>query len=738
VVCSSQVYSADMAENRQSVSPLVRFGPFDADLQTQELRKHGVRLRLPRQSFQILKMLLERPGSLITREELRQVLWPSDTFVDFDHSLNAAVNRLREALGDSADEPRLVETLPRRGYRFVGTIAPPTPAPELPSAPAIAAAPASAEVQSSLGPRLTWPRIGGALLAGAICIFLAMFAFLRWRHRSESRSLNAVPFTALPGWAAYPAFSPDGSRIAFAWTGGRESGSDGVDLYVKAIGSENLLRLTNHASQLIAPAWSPDGTQIAFQRSAKDESGIYVVPAQGGVERKLRATHASFGTSMHISWSPNGKSIAFADSPVSGGHRKLHLLSLETLESSQIEHDEKCQEEGLPAFSHDGKQLAYACYPTSGDFALSIATSAGVAPRLIKAVSGYLGGLEWTGDNKKLIFSHVQTGDDHDTLGELTIADGSVRDLPIGRRAASLTLDAKGDRMAFTVESGANNNIWRGDLLHPQTPQVKLISTTRDQMCPQYSPDGKHIAFASNRGGPGEIWMSDPDGTNVVRLTDLRNFVTGSPSWSPDSTKIVFDSRTEIHPGQHHADLYIVDIAERAPRKLNTSTDQASVPFWSHDGKWIYFMGGGDDVAGERIYRVAPEGGRAQVLTSGRGYRPQESFDGQWVYFVHGGSNMTLQMASLNPTGTESRVEGMPPLSLGANWTLVRDGVYFFPAEDFMTLSYFDFATKRARPVFKVGGGVFLGTSVSPDGRYILYAQFDDARSDVMLVNDFH
>jgi DNA-binding winged helix-turn-helix (wHTH) protein len=101
---------------------LIRFGPFEADFQSQELKKHGVRLRLPGQSFQILKVLVERPGELVTREELRQTLWPSDTFVDFEHSLNAAVNRLRECLGDDADNPRYIETLPRRGYRFIGAV----------------------------------------------------------------------------------------------------------------------------------------------------------------------------------------------------------------------------------------------------------------------------------------------------------------------------------------------------------------------------------------------------------------------------------------------------------------------------------------------------------------------------------------------------------------------------------------------------------------------------------------
>src|SRR5215469_7786762 len=99
---------------------IVRFGPFEANLSTQELQKFGTRLRVPNQSFQVLALLLERPGQLVTREEFRQRLWPADTFVEYDQGLNAAVNRLRDALGDSAEKPRYIETLPRRGYRFVG------------------------------------------------------------------------------------------------------------------------------------------------------------------------------------------------------------------------------------------------------------------------------------------------------------------------------------------------------------------------------------------------------------------------------------------------------------------------------------------------------------------------------------------------------------------------------------------------------------------------------------------
>jgi DNA-binding winged helix-turn-helix (wHTH) protein len=109
----------------QPTHTVISFGPFEANQQTQELTRQGVPLRLPRQSFQILTMLLQRPGELIPREELRLTLWPSDTFVDFEKGINAAINRLRETLGDSAENPRYVETLPRRGYRFIAPVTSP-------------------------------------------------------------------------------------------------------------------------------------------------------------------------------------------------------------------------------------------------------------------------------------------------------------------------------------------------------------------------------------------------------------------------------------------------------------------------------------------------------------------------------------------------------------------------------------------------------------------------------------
>jgi Tol biopolymer transport system component/DNA-binding winged helix-turn-helix (wHTH) protein len=730
------------------------FGPFRLEPAERKLWRRNEVVVLTPKAFDTLVLLVRNSGHLLEKDELIRALWP-DSFVE-EGNLTNNISLLRKALGD---DPPYVETVPKRGYRFIGAVrqlpcpparyqektqleftGPATHGSALGAAP-VALSPSILPTPPIVAAFLPSRKLAAWVSAGAVCIAVGTLAYLKWREPNPVQPLAAVPLTALPGWADFPAISPDGSRVVFEWTG--EQHFTAFDLYVKTIGNENLLRLTNDPAVHLAPTWSPDGSQIAFQRVSTEGGGIYIVPAQGGPVRKLRSTNASFDRSMHVSWSPDGKTIAFADSPFPGGHKRLQLLSLKTLQSTPIEHDEKCVEEVLPAFSPNGEQLAYACSLASrvGEFGLSVVTAEGRAPRMIRETSGWMKGLEWQADGKALLFSENHTGVEHEVLRELNVANGSVRDRLVGLDSAfSDDFSAKAGRLAFVVNSGVKSNIWRGDLLDPKAPPVKLISTTRDQFCPKYSPDGRHVAFASNRGGPPEIWMSDPAGQNVVQLSNLRGMATGSPAWSPDSRKVVFDSRIKTPEGQIRADVYIVDIVERVPRKLSTDTPGAFNPSWSHDGKWIYFAGGSDDAAGERICRVSPGGGKSEVLTNGRGYWPLESPDGQTLYFAeNSGISFTLHTASLNPTGTESRVDGVPPLSFLANWDIIQGGVYFFPMDDILTLNYFDFSTRKVRPIFKIsGGGAFPGLSVSPDGRYILYPELDDYRSDIMLVENFH
>ena len=204
---------------------VLRFGPFEANFTTGELRKHGIRLKLQDQPFQVLKMLLARSGQLVTREEIRQTLWPSGTFVDFDNGLNAAVNRLREALGDSAEHPRFIETLPRRGYRFIGALD--GPAQEVqpgkastPSLPATEGLAGSSDTSGGFQSRLRatpWPK--SILIASAVSLLLLALLFgvkPEWRQRLlrrevtpqfRIRSIAVLPLDNLSGDPAQEYFA---------------------------------------------------------------------------------------------------------------------------------------------------------------------------------------------------------------------------------------------------------------------------------------------------------------------------------------------------------------------------------------------------------------------------------------------------------------------------------------------------------------------------------------------------
>jgi Tol biopolymer transport system component/DNA-binding winged helix-turn-helix (wHTH) protein len=706
---------------------LVRFGTFEVDLPAGEVRKGGVKLKLTGQPFQVLAILLEHPKQVVTREELQKRLWP-DTFVDVDRGLNTAINRIREVLGDSAENPRFVETLPRRGYRFIGELEPPV----LPVKEPVAEQVVTVAPDRGWPSRQQWLKIAAGALAIAVVTLATVVAY-RW-HRPQppqgQDALTAVPFTALPGQETAPAFSPDGSRIAFAWDGDPAPWIKGFDLYVKAIGSETLLRLTRHPSGWISPAWSPDGTQIAFHRIAGADTGIYVVPALGGPERKLRSTrmHGTLGPMSMISWSPDGKWIAFNNVP-GDEHAMISLLSTETLETERLPNGANCLEQAQPAFSHSGDHLAYWCYRTLGEAGLYSLPLPDGKPKMIgplRAIA-WPNGLTWSADDEKLIFSHWNTRSLQ--LGEVTVATGSVKRLPLEGSAWLPTVSSKGDQLAYSSVS-FGSNIWRRDLLHPDAQPVELIPSSRGQFDAQYSPDGKRIVFASIRSGRPGVWISNDDGSNLVQLSNP-NHESGSPQWSPDGSKIAFDSIPH-----DRWEIYVADVAERKPRKLITNISDVIRPHWSRDGRWIYFR---SNQPGERgVYRCPASGGNAVLLSKDvDGFSPQESFDGKTVYFASHEDNSTLKKTALSgQPATESEVDGLPRLRASKLWTFSSGGIYFVPAEAPRSVRYFDLASKQTRQIFEADENLDRSLSVSPDGRWILYTQ-EDMNSDIMLVDHF-
>ncbi len=185
----------------QNNRKLARFGVFELDLTAGELRKNGVKLRLQGQPFQVLAVLIERAGEVVSREELQQKLWSADTFVDFDHSLNTAINKVREVLGDSASSPRYVETLARRGYRFIAPVqqdttqppvVPPSPVPPVPIQPA---APA-------LHPELEIPIPRRGLTRGLFALIQVMYLCFYVAALIRLRAVQEIAYSFLPPWGA--------------------------------------------------------------------------------------------------------------------------------------------------------------------------------------------------------------------------------------------------------------------------------------------------------------------------------------------------------------------------------------------------------------------------------------------------------------------------------------------------------------------------------------------------------
>jgi len=329
----------------------IRFGCFEADLTTRELWKSGLRLKLGGQPFEILAMLAERPGQLVTREELRKRIWSEDTFVDFGHGLNAAVNKLRDALSDSAEDPRYIETLPRRGYRFIAKI-------EEPQAVAAQAVPAIPQPSANPGPkdanwrgdvveddwqakvpinRQTLTYAWSFLVLIALAAVITTKLWYEWRHlerpEASEREMNAKLAAERSGVQQAPGI----------W---RLDLADAADPKASTL-------VTSSPESIGGPQPSPDGKKLAFTAGPNDATDIWVSNLNGSSEAKL----TTFGKCGTPRWSPDSRWIAF-DSDGRSGHSGIHVVSVEGGAIRALVEDG--WNNSVPSWSRDGKWIYFA------------------------------------------------------------------------------------------------------------------------------------------------------------------------------------------------------------------------------------------------------------------------------------------------------------------------------------------------------------------------------------------
>jgi Tol biopolymer transport system component/DNA-binding winged helix-turn-helix (wHTH) protein len=729
-----------------------RFGPYEVDLHTSELWKYGTRLKLVGQPFEILAMLLHCPGELVTRDEMQKRLWPSDTFVDFNHGLNAAVNKLREALSDSADAPRYIETLPRRGYRFIAAIewlpakaqvaalavsVPPDSPAESPSVTASTGDDA-VTADTACRPRPPYLLAASAVVALLIVSGLAISLFRRQLPQSNHATVERIRPLVSVADTRNPSFSPDGNFVAFS-----HNGLHGSGIFISRVGSDQFRQLTSDDTDC-CPVWSPDGRSIAFSRLVGNQHNIFLVAADDTgqkreAENAVTAHNAVFTLATataerrldsggvvpsrgEMDWSPDGNTIVFS------GPSGIYLLSPQGSAVRRIAETPPAAEDWGPQFSPDGSQIIFVRNWQVGepDEVWTVPANGGMHTRLFTERGRITSPPQWSSDGHSVIYSSNRTGHPELFRVALDAPDFEAVIREAGSPVWDPAISRHGYRLAYE-RLIRSLSIWQLDLSDPNRQPSLLVSSTSDTdqgPGPQFTPDGKKIAYMSDRNGTMEIWVANRDGSNPYQLTAVGG--AGTPRWSPDSQSVVFDVNSTS--GEK---IVTMSLNGGGPRVLT----EGIVPSWSRDGKWVYFSSSRN--GGYQVWKVPATGGTATQVTHNGGHAALESLDGKYLYYAKN-SQAEPEVWRVPVDGGEETPLPLVRPGTWASWQVVDGGIIFVgPSLGHQAaVSFFDVAKNRTSTVTVLERTPFwLGAS--PDGKTIVFDQPGREQSQAMLVENF-
>ena len=670
------------------------------------LVRDGRELRLEPRVMQVLACLLEAQGQPVTRDTLMQRVWGHE-FVTED-ALNRTVSKLRKCIADELQCDAQIETIPKTGYRLLQ-----------PEGATVPAAPSPARRLSYRGWLVTLVVISMA----SLIVFL-----VRGRHPDPGKVVttdpeaDVVPLTTMEGKETDPSFSPDGSHVAFVWLKDPGSATPQYHIYVRALSSETLLQITDGRGHEHQPHWSPDGSQIAYADIDDMTCSLLAVSPLGGPSRKLADCDKYDGDSM--AWSPDGATLAMK----APGSRGIDFL---TLADGSVHHVTEVpptdQQDTDPAFSPDGTELAFVRWHASGVANVYVVPVSGGQPKRLTFDNLKVEGISWEPDSRHLVFSSNRAGPFG--LWRVDVDGGPVERIgQAGHGDYMPTLSRDGKLLAYEEWTGYTN-LFSFDPARPSAEAQQVTATTRMNWNPTASPDGKHMAFASDRSGSFEIWVSDRKGDDALKLTAFDGPYTSGPAWSPDSQHIVFDSPAV----DGNFDIYEVDAQGGSVRRLTTAPAEDRFAHFSPDGKWIYFTSRRS--GSWQIWRIPAAGGEAQAeqVTFEDAYYSQPGADG-YVYF----SRETAEgIWRQKPGGKpELVVPDLEPEDC-SNWVLAKDRIWYVqrPARGPANLASHSYTPGgdgqkvTSLPMLSYKSGL----GFTPDGR-ILIAEVVSDESDLMLL----
>ncbi|MEP5613106.1 MAG: winged helix-turn-helix domain-containing protein [Cyclobacteriaceae bacterium] len=670
---------------------------FRIDPEINTITGNGKSYKMEPKIMQVLMCLVNAKGNVVSKESLFGTVWAETIVVEM--VLTRAISELRRVFEDKPADPKFISTISKSGYRLIANVSSRAP-----------------ENRRKKALKVAVPIVSIAAL------FIVVFGFLQ---SDPLPPISTTPFTSDKGWEYHPSLSKNGEWVAYVSSKINENYSD---IYLKPTLTDSLIRLTNSDGFYLKPVWSPDGNLIAAFGNRKEEQGIHIFST---TERKILNVIPIRTQYIGLAWSPDGEVLSYvAFDSTTSRHSIFKYAVGNQISELQVTSAADSWGDSNPRYSPDGKSLAFIRTISEGNQDIYNLNLSSLKLEKLTQINRNIFGFDWE-DEKTLMISSNMDGSDN--LWKLQLSSKripaspeKVVRLPYGESIQNpsikngLLVGEKWVKDTDLIISKIDGSI--------VADSMKLTSS-KWELHPDISTDGKLIAFSSNRSGHYEIWMSDLVGNSIVQLTKFESGFSGKPKWSPVGDQIIFESNTT---GTNQ--IYIMNADGTDLKQLTNGEGDYINPSWSRDGSFIYCS---SNVGGEwNIWAQSLKNDRLRKVNNSGGYYLQESF-GLGRTFITKLHQNGIWEVKLDGT-EELLVKDLSSMDWGS-WTIGGEGIYYFNRA-VESIFYYDFVTKRTIEKKNLTGNFPAGDpgfSISEEAGILICGRLRSYGGDLVAIRNF-